>query len=108
MDDEGSWRIAPSYDLTFSSGPGDERSATIAGEGKQPGFGHLMRVAAEANISKADAERCVDEVQSAIAMWPQWADVAGLSRRRTQEIVIYINDDRNAPNDSLANDPLPN
>ena len=108
MDGKGSWRIAPSYDLTFSSGPGGEHSATIAGEGKQPGFSHLMRVAAEANISKADAANCIDEVHSAIAMWPKWADMAGLSRKRTQEISKYINDDRNAPKASLANGPSPN
>nr|WP_244530381.1 hypothetical protein [Rhizobium sp. NFR07] len=45
MDGNDRWFSAPAYDLTFSSGPGGEQSATIAGEGRTPGMPHLLAVA---------------------------------------------------------------
>ena len=39
------WRLAPAYDLTFSPGPGGEHTMTVAGEGRQPGLEHILRIA---------------------------------------------------------------
>lgn len=36
MGASGEWRLSPDYDLTYSSGPGGEHSADIAGEGRAP------------------------------------------------------------------------
>lgn len=36
MNEEGQWKLSPTYDLTFSSGPRMEQSTTVMGEGKNP------------------------------------------------------------------------
>jgi serine/threonine-protein kinase HipA len=36
MDENGEWKLAPGYDLTFSSGPRGEQSTMVMGEGRNP------------------------------------------------------------------------
>lgn len=36
MNESGEWERSPSYDITFSNGPGGEQSTTVMGEGKKP------------------------------------------------------------------------
>lgn len=36
MDETGVWKLAPAYDLTFSSDPGGEQSPLVLGEGRNP------------------------------------------------------------------------
>nr|WP_274533083.1 HipA domain-containing protein [Rhizobium sp. CF122] len=45
------WTLSPTYDLTFSSGPGGEHSADVAGEGRSPGMQHLLTVSREASLA---------------------------------------------------------
>jgi serine/threonine-protein kinase HipA len=41
MDESGSWKLAPAYDLTFSGGPNGVQSSTVLDEGKNPNIQHL-------------------------------------------------------------------
>jgi serine/threonine-protein kinase HipA len=86
MDPNGSWHPTPAYDVTLSDGPAGEHSLAIAGEGKNPSHDHILKVAADASISKAEADEIRNAVRSAIAKWPEHASSAGLSRQRTSEI----------------------
>nr|WP_316654935.1 type II toxin-antitoxin system HipA family toxin [uncultured Gellertiella sp.] len=96
MDGQGRWTLAPAYDLTFSSGPGGEHSATIAGEGRSPGTPHLLAVARGASISDQDARDVMEQVRTAVARWPEFADEARLSRSRTAELDAVLNGTRSA------------
>ena len=49
-DATGQWRLAPAYDLTFSSGPGGEQSMLVMGEGRSPGATHLQALAKKHGI----------------------------------------------------------
>lgn len=86
MGADGTWRLSPAYDLTFSSGPGGEHSADVAGEGRAPGLADMMRVAASASISARIAASVIDEVRAAIGQWSHFADQAGLEASRRDEI----------------------
>ena len=50
-----------------------------------------MAIAKEASIPERDAKGVVDQVRSAIARWPHFAQEAGLSRSRTNEIDRILN-----------------
>jgi len=85
-DATGNWALTPAYDLTFSSGPGGEHAMTVLGEGRAPGPAHLLRLAAERDIARADAGRIVDEVRAAVSRWPDFAGKAGVPAAVTHEL----------------------
>lgn len=97
MGADGRWRVSPAYDLTYSSGPGGEHSLAIAGEGRDPGREHILQIAKDASIAPSDAGEIIDRVRAAVDRWPEFADEAGLSRVRTDELDLRLNGVRPAP-----------
>ncbi len=69
MADDGTWELAPAYDLVFSPGPAGEHTMTIAGEGKAPARRHLLELASPAGVSNSEAESIFGEVASAAERW---------------------------------------
>ncbi|WP_208246727.1 type II toxin-antitoxin system HipA family toxin (plasmid) [Rhizobium sp. T1470] len=96
MNGDGRWTLSPAYDLTFSSGPGGEHSADVAGEGRNPGMQHLLTISREASIPDRDAKDVIEQVRTSIGRWPQFAEKAGLSKSRTTELDRILNDRRPA------------
>ncbi len=86
MDESGKWRMAPVYDLTFSSGPGGEQSTLVMGEGKNPGIEHLFELAKTADLSEKQAQRIIDETIAALLQWKESAKVYGVSRANVKRI----------------------
>lgn len=86
MTPEGGWELAPAYDLIFAPGPGGEHTMTIAGEGRAPARGHLLKLADIAGISDRDAQEILDEVAAAVAHWRTHARVAGVGARSARAI----------------------
>ena len=86
MDAAGSWRLAPAYDVTYSSGPGGEHTLTIADEGRRPGREAFAAVARESGISARRAAEIVDEVDGAAANWLEYADATGVPPQVRREI----------------------
>lgn len=54
LDENGGWKLAPAYDLTFSFGPGGEHSTTYLGVGKTPTIEHLKQLAIKHDIKDYD------------------------------------------------------
>lgn len=88
---DGRWSPTPAYDLTFSTGPGGEHNLAVDGEGRAPGLPHLLAVAKDVALPEAKARAIHNEVGTAISEWPKFAQQAGLSARRTDEIDLVIN-----------------
>jgi len=79
MDQKGVWKVSPSYDLTFSSGPGGEHCSMVMGEGKNPGLKQLLDLAKVSNIKQFDALKIIDEVKLSVSKWSNFAKEAGVS-----------------------------
>lgn len=90
MDEKGSWRVAPAYDLTFSGGPGGEHSTTVMGEGKHPGKEHLMMLAEKVGITRPLANSIIDEVKDAVQHWQIHAEEAGVTKASKKIIADVI------------------
>lgn len=73
MNEKGEWKLAPAYDLTFSSGPNGEQSTSVMGEGKNPNVQHLTILAKEAGISRADASLIIEQTKAALNDWQKLA-----------------------------------
>lgn len=90
MHPDGAWRFAPAYDLTFSSGPGGEQSTMVKGNGKSPGATDLIRLGADAHLSKAAINAILEQTQTALATWPALAAQYGVSSAITQLIAAKM------------------
>ncbi|HSX20695.1 MAG TPA: type II toxin-antitoxin system HipA family toxin [Gammaproteobacteria bacterium] len=88
MNEQGIWQVSPSYDLNFSSGPAGEHSTTIMHEGKFPKIGHLLLLAEIGQVDKANALQIIDEVRTAVDMWPKFAQESGVLA--TSEKTIHM------------------
>jgi serine/threonine-protein kinase HipA len=87
LDDATSdWTLTPAYDLLYTPGPGGEHAMTLAGEGRNPGRSHVLRLAEQVDVSQREATGILDEVQAAIARWPAHATEAGLSKAGAKQI----------------------
>lgn len=73
MDSNGKWRLAPAYDLTFSSGPHGEQSTMIMGEGRNPGIKHLSELGIIANLSKNTINGIIEQTRYALSKWTELA-----------------------------------
>ena len=65
-DSEGSWRLSPAYDMTYSNSMGGEHATTVAGEGRAPGDGHLLQVAREADLDCAWAQETAEAIRGTV------------------------------------------
>lgn len=79
MDETGEWKLAPGYDLTFSSGPRGEQSTMVMGEGKNPTVEHLVKLGNEAKIPKVRITETIEQTRAALARWEMLAKEHGVS-----------------------------
>lgn len=67
---DGTWRVAPGYDLTFSEGPGGYHQMDVCGEALRIERTHLLDLASKAGIKKRDSEAVIDQVCEAAGHLP--------------------------------------
>jgi serine/threonine-protein kinase HipA len=85
-DTTGDWALSPGYDLLYTPGPGGEHTMSLAGEGKNPGRPHMLRLAEQAGVSRREVAGIIDQVQAAVARWVDFATQAGVSHDNAQQI----------------------
>jgi serine/threonine-protein kinase HipA len=88
MDTNGTWTLAPAYDLTFSSGPGGEHCTSLLNNGRNPGTTELLQLAQLFHIT--DAQLIITQVRQAISSWKTFASDAGVSKSSTDLIHKYL------------------
>jgi len=86
MQRDGTWHMAPAYDLTWSAGPSGEHSSTVLGHGKDIGREQLIALATKADIKDQDAGQIIDRAQSAITNWKTYAADYDVSKSSTTVI----------------------
>lgn len=79
--DDGSWQLAPFYDVTFSPHPFNEHATAFAGYGKAPPLKVMQKLAASAGFANwKEAQQCIQEVVDAISQFRPLADQLGVSK----------------------------
>ena len=87
MDDRGTWRLAPAYDLTYARGAGYTRYHQMSLNGKRDGFTRADLLALGGTMGiKGDGKGVVDEVIAAMEHWDLYADEAKVPADRRQAI----------------------
>lgn len=64
---EDRWRLAPAYDLTYSSTYYGEHTTTVDGNGRDPGTDELLQVGVKAGMGKRQCKQIIEEVRSLVA-----------------------------------------
>jgi serine/threonine-protein kinase HipA len=75
---QGVWKLAPAYDLTYSSSIGGEHATCINGNGRDPAMKDILAVAEKIGISKAKSKEISEFVRQTI--YEELGDI--LSKRR--------------------------
>ncbi len=86
MSDTGLWRLAPAYDLTFSSGPGGEHYLAIANEGRSPTRDHVAQLGKQHGVSARVMTSAIEQTRAALASWPRQCSDLGISATTRDDI----------------------
>jgi serine/threonine-protein kinase HipA len=78
MNKQGTWKLSPAYDLTFSSSSHGMHSSTIAGEGQNPGEKQLLELAKEFDVK--NVTEIIKEVKAVCSNWMSYAQAAGVKK----------------------------
>jgi len=90
MERNGTWRMAPAYDLTWSSGPGGEHSSSVLGHGKDISRDHLIKLGKKAEMKESETTRIIDQTQAAISKWEMLARKYGASHQSTHRVAASL------------------
>ncbi|BDS05282.1 toxin HipA [Oceaniferula spumae] len=86
MEPDGTWIVSPAYDLTRTSNPlvSGMRAASVNGKSVNVGRADLKRLGESQSVRHID--HTIERVLEAINDWPRWAEQAGLSPHRTEQV----------------------
>ncbi len=84
MNENGNWKLAPAYDLTFSHSSHGHHSTTVSGESKNPGTKQLLELAEYFSVSKP--EEIIEQVKGVVSKWKKYAAAAGVSKGSIKRI----------------------
>lgn len=98
MDKNGRWSLAPAFDMTYSYNPTGHWTARhqMTMNGKRDGFtiADFCACAKSALMKRGRAQAIVDEVLTAVAKWPNYAEqaqVADIQREKIQRtLLLYL------------------
>ena len=90
MERDGTWCMAPAYDLTWSSGPGGEHSSSILGHGKNIAREHLIKLGKKADMKEPDINNVIEQARGAINKWEIFASKYDTSRQSTHLVAAAL------------------
>jgi len=90
MERDGRWRLAPAYDLTWSSGPGGEHSSSVLGHGKNITREHLIKLGEKAGMKRPDTINVIENARAAISKWKIFAGTYGVGRQSTHMVAAAL------------------
>ena len=64
--ENGVWRLAPAYDLTYSSSIGGEHATTVFGEGRNPSVEDLLKVGQKAGMKEKTSRQIASEIKQIV------------------------------------------
>lgn len=87
MDEQGRWKLAPAYDLTYARGGGFTRRHQMSFAGKFDGFAldDLLTVGELFGL-RAGGRAVLEQIGSALEQWPTFAGEAGVDSSRIRAI----------------------
>jgi serine/threonine-protein kinase HipA len=92
MDRDGSWQLAPAYDLTWCAGPGGEHSTSVLGHGKDISRAHLIELGKKAELKEQKVKEIIRSVEIAIGNWQFYAGEYGVNKDSNELITRSLDE----------------
>ena len=90
MNKQGEWRLSPAFDMTYSYNPNGDWTAShqMTMNGKRDGFvrADFVACAKTAHMKRGLEASIIEDVQTAVKRWPEFAAAAGIPDDRTTQI----------------------
>jgi len=83
---DGTWRLAPAYDLTWSAGPGGEHSTSVFGHGKDITRAQILELGKKAELKVLDTKEIIERVEATVSNWQTYASEYGVGQDSTNKI----------------------
>lgn len=93
---ENGWRLAPAYDLTYSNTYWGEHTTSVNGKGKDITREDLIKIGAEAALSKGLCEKCIDEIEDGIKDLDKYLKSSSTRKRKKLPFEDRISDFQNS------------
>lgn len=94
MDRKGTWRLSPAYDLTFAYNPDNKwisrHQMNINSKASFITDADLIACGTGMGLSKEYCSNTIEQTRTVINDWPGYAERAGISEERAEEIRIGI------------------
>jgi len=101
--DDGSWQVAPFFDITFSPHPFNEHATAFNGYGKQPPLKTMQKLASSAGFSSwKDAQQSIFEVVEALSHFSALAQRYGIKKSTINLIATTLDQRRKENGDLLS------
>ena len=94
LDKNGRWRLSPAFDMTYSHNPSGKwtNQHQMSINGKRDKFQLADLIAVGESISLPMPEKIIQEIIEVVRNWVQFAEKAGLQKKRVAEIARYHRD----------------
>jgi serine/threonine-protein kinase HipA len=89
MEADGSWHLAPPYDLTYCPGYQGEHFMDVAGEGRAPTRQHVLKAAETAGLPRGAAESAIDEILAVVTPATLLENAEGLALRKSTVTKVH-------------------
>jgi serine/threonine-protein kinase HipA len=84
MTENGNWRLAPAFDLTFSPSPGGYHSLSVGNKYQEIGKYELLKLASYFRINKGN--EIIDQIKEVLSNWQQVSSEIGINKKENQLI----------------------
>lgn len=91
MDAEGTWTLAPAYDLTFSRGPGGEHYMAVNGKGSNISAADITALGKAHGIPQKRIDESIAATIEAVSHFGRLAKEHGMSKRTADNVQNALN-----------------
>jgi serine/threonine-protein kinase HipA len=84
MNENGNWRLAPAYDLTFSPSPGGYHSLSVANTYQEIGKNDLLKLSSYFGINNGNV--IIDQVKEVLSTWKKFSTEFEVSKKESHLI----------------------
>ncbi len=105
MDKTGEWSISPAYDITFAFNRNNQyiskHQMLLNGKSENLTISDFIQCGSRFNLSSSTVQRIISEVAQVVNQWPSFAEKAGVSEERMNEIRRFHNEMINTHDKSI-------
>lgn len=90
MDDSGTWRLSPAYDLSMSVNRTKGNWLTLNGKRRNLSADDFYALTVDYRISRSDVDAMIKQVKQVVSNWLHYACASGVSKPLTKEVARYL------------------